>query len=1301
MATILLSAAGGAIGSAFGGSLLGLSGAVIGRAVGGTLGRVIDQQLLGAGSQAIESGKVERFRLTGASEGAPVGRLWGCIRVSGQVIWASRFKERSKKTSGGGGKGSPSTPQVKSFSYSVSLAIALCEGKIARVGRIWADGHELEPERLTMRVYRGGENQLPDPLIEAIEGAGMAPAYRGIAYVVIEDLELARFGNRVPQFSFEVVRRAAGDVEDLPRLVQAVSLIPGTGEYALATTRVHYDYGPGRKTAANVNSPSGKTDLRTSLDALRGDLPRVESVSLVVSWFAGDLRAPFSNVRPKVEQSRYDGTPMPWRVSGLTRQTAETIPRIDGRAIYGGTPADASVIEAIKELRRGGQGAVFYPFILMDQLAGNALPDPYSGKQGQPHLPWRGRITLTRAPGQSGSTDGTLAAEAEVAAFFGTARPRDFTVVGQNVVYTGDDEWSYRRFILHYAHLCAAAGGISAFCIGSELRGLTTIRGAGGRYPAVTALRKLAQDVRGILGPDCKIGYAADWSEYFGHHPADAPGDVRFHLDPLWADPDIDFVGIDNYMPVSDWRDGDQHADAAWPAIHDLSYLRSNIEGGEGYDWYYPTPADRDAQNRVPITDGSHGEPWVWRYKDIRNWWQSRHHDRIGGVRQTDPTAWVPQSKPVWFTELGCPAVDKGTNSPNLFVDPKSSESALPPYSTGARDDLIQHQYLRAVLGYWGDPAVNPVSEIYGGPMVDLSRAHVWAWDARPFPQFPGNRELWSDGENFGRGHWLNGRASAQALDAVVSEICAAAGVSSLDVERLYGLVRGYSVPGVEGARAALQPLMLAYGGEAAERDGKVAFFNRDGRPSAEIDPADMVATDDRSGALEHIRSPDGEAVGRVRLSFLEAEGAYETRASEAILPGAQDAAISSSELQLVLARSEAQAIVERWLAESWVARDRAKLALPPSSLALGAGDVLRLPGGDFRIDRVDFSAAREIEAIRVERGLYVRPNLDDEAVAQQAFVAPLPVSAVFLDLPLMSGDEVPHAPYLAVAAEPWPGSVTAYSAVSDAGYSLNTVIEQGSVIGVTETALLAARPARWDRGDALRVRIAGGELASVGLAELLAGANAAAIGDGGSGRWEVFQFAEADLVAPGTYDLRMRLRGQVGTEADMPEVWPKGSQFVLLDGGPQQISLPLSARGLERHYRIGPGDWGYDDPAFSHIVAAFEGIGLRPYAPCHLRAVAVGDGDLDLSWIRRTRYDGDSWASIEVPLGEEREAYLVRVIGAAGTVSRQATVTAPQWRYTAAMRATDSVAGRFAIEVAQLSDQFGPGPYRRIEINE
>jgi hypothetical protein len=97
MATILLSAAGLAIGGSIGGSVLGLSTAVVGRAAGAMLGRAIDERLLGQGSAPVETGKVDRFRLTGSGEGAALARLWGRARVGGQVIWSAARAARAAR----------------------------------------------------------------------------------------------------------------------------------------------------------------------------------------------------------------------------------------------------------------------------------------------------------------------------------------------------------------------------------------------------------------------------------------------------------------------------------------------------------------------------------------------------------------------------------------------------------------------------------------------------------------------------------------------------------------------------------------------------------------------------------------------------------------------------------------------------------------------------------------------------------------------------------------------------------------------------------------------------------------------------------------------------------------------------------------------------------------------------------------------------------------------------------------------------------------------------------------------------
>jgi hypothetical protein len=1302
MATIILSAAGMALGGSVGGSVLGLSGSVIGRAAGAALGRAIDARLLGSGSDPVQTGRVDRFRLTGASEGAGVVQVQGRVRIAGQVIWSGPFIEKATTT--GGGKGT-SQSGTTSFSYSVSLAIALCEGEITRVGRVWADGVEISRDDLGMRVYSGSEDQLPDPRIEAVEGTGAVPAYRGIAYVVIEDLALERFGNRVPQLSFEVYRpapqKSAAEAEDIARLVRGVAMIPGTGEYSLAVTPVHMSPGFGEEFPANINSASGKADFLTSLEALTEEMPNCRSVSLVVSWFGDDLRCGSCRIRPKVEQDEVDGVEMPWMVSGLRRDDALKVPRVDDSPIYGGTPSDQAVIQAIRELRAQGQHVTFYPFILMEQLAGNELPDPWTGKEGQPAFPWRGRITLSAAPGRPDSPDQTQQAVSEVAAFFGQAQVGDFVERAETVDYSGPaDDWGVRRFILHYAHLARVAGGVDAFCVGSEMRGLTQIRGPAG-FPAVDRLRTLAAEVKAILGPDCKISYAADWSEYHGYQP-DGTGDKYFHLDPLWADPAIDFVAIDNYMPLSDWRDGDDHADAWAGSIYNLDYLTANVAGGEGFEWFYHSEEARDAQIRTPIRD-FWGEDWVWRYKDIRGWWANEHRNRLNGTRAATPTPWVPEMKPIWFTEMGCAAIDKGTNEPNKFLDPKSSESFLPRYSNGLRDDFIQMQYLRAFHRHYASAANNPVSREYGGRMVDTARTHVWAWDARPWPHFPARGDLWSDGGNYDRGHWLNGRTTARSLASVVEEICRESGITRVDTSRLWGLVRGYAVNSTDTGRQKLQPLMLAHSFDAAEREGRLSFVTRTGRAVAEIDPALVAIDRDAEEPVTLSRDAEAEVAGRVRVSFVVADGDHAMAAAEAVMPDESTRTVTEAELPLALLRGEGRQLAERWLAEARVARDRIRLALPPSSLDIGAGDVIRLRAprveGLYRIDRVEEAGLRSLEATRVEPAVYV-PNetLQDENEPPQVR-PPAPLAATFLDLPLISGDEVPHAPHLALVARKWPGKAALYVASQAEGFQLDDVFSIPSVVGQTLSPMADAQAGIWDHGPALRVRLVRGALAAASVERVLSGANLAAIGDGISDIWELFQFADAELVAPRTYDIRLRLRGQFGTDGVMPSLWPAGSRFVLMDGVPRQIGLAMSQRDISLTWRWGPASRPVSDPSYRTREVAFRGNGLRPYSVCHMRASAAPDGAHEISWIRRTRTDGDLWGRGDVPLGEAGEAYVVQVL-VDGALRREDWTGAASWRYSAGQKSADGVSGGFLLRVAQLSERYGQGPFRELWVD-
>lgn len=1282
MATLVLSSAGSALGSALlpsGLSFLGMSvsGAALGGALGSLAGSMADARLFGTASH-VEGPRLGDLHVMASSEGAPIPKLYGRARTGGQVIWATDYVERARRRSAGGGKGGGSSATVTEYRYSVSFAVALCEGEVTRIGRVWADGKPLSLANATWRLHRGGEDQMPDPLIEALTGE--APAYRGTAYIVFEDLNVTPFGNRIPQLSFEIFRTLDG----VESLVRAVTVIPGAGEFV-------YDTEPRREILTEVSSrqinthmASGATDFTAAMDDLEASLPNVEAALLVVSWFGDDLRCGSCTIRPKVETRHKITWPENWTVAGLSRLAATEISRIAGRPAYGGTPSDASVRRALADMKARGLATVFYPFVMMDIPADAELPDP-SGEGVQGAYPWRGRI----APAGG--------AAADVAAFFGSAVP-------------GGSEWSYRRMVLHYASLCAAAGGVDAFIIGSELRGLTQARTGGGTYPAVAALKQLAADVRAILGPDTKISYAADWSEYRGHDRGE--GRFTFHLDPLWADANIDFIGIDMYAPLTDWRDGDAHLDAQdWGSIYDLGYLRSRIAGGEDYDWYYASEEDRAAQIRTPITDGAYGKPWLWRAKDLKNWWSNAHYDRTDGTEAEAPTVWVPQSKPIWFTELGCPAIDKGTNEPNRFVDPKSAESAAPHFSRGTRDDFIQRRFIEAEMSYWS-PAhpghvagANPVSAVYGGRMVDPSRIFLWTWDARPFPAFPERSDIWADAANWRLGHWLNGRMGAAPLAALTAAIMRDAGFDNFEVDGLHGVVDGFVIDRIMSPRAAIEPLMLSGFFDAVETDGLIRFAQYGDTEVTPLTP-DMLAVGDDSAApgWKLTRAQETELPAALKLTYIDGGAEYRQAAVEARRIAGGSQRVIAAALPMVLTQVEAQRIADLWLQKTWEERERGDFALPPSLIALEPGDGIALDLGHrmarYRLTGIVDAGAREASGVSDMPGLFApsdAPPRDAVPAAPRDHGLPL---AVFMDLPLVTGHETPHAPRIAVAADPWPGGIAIYRQ-EGTGATLDRVVSAEATLGRTANALAAGPTSRWDEANALMVTLVSGALSSAGTRAVLDGANFAAL-EAPDGAWEVIQFREAELVAPATYLLRGLLRGQAGTEAAMQDMLEEGARFVLLDDAVSELGLLDAERGLERHWLYGPAPLPYDDPSYASITRAFDGVGLRPFSPVHPRARRGEGGAIHLSWIRRTRLGGDSWAGLDVPLGEELEAYEVEIRDG-DTVKRVLASGETRAIYSAAQQSADfghADLESLDVTIYQLSRAFGRGSGRSAHLH-
>lgn len=1264
MATVVLQT----VGAALGGAIAGPFGALLGRAAGAAAGYALDQTYL-TKDQVIQGPRLDSARVLSSQEGSSIPKIYGRTRISGQVIWATRFEEvaSSKKT---GGKGGGPKSTTTTYSYYANFAVGLCEGPISGIRRIWADGQEIDLTKIEYRFYKGDELQEPDPLIEAKQGLGNAPAYRGTAYVVFEGLPLENYGNRIPQLSFELINV----IGKLEQQIKSMTVIPGSTEFGYDTQLVSNGGGNEAYQAFNRNTMIAGTDWKASIDELQMVCPNLETVALVVAWFGNDLRANECKIKPGVT-TLIGGR---WEVAGKKRYQAHLVSQQEGRPAYGGTPDDASVRRAIADLKSRGLKVVLYPFIMMDVVSDNALPG-LSGQPQQPSYPWRGEISCYPQPGAEQTADKTATSRMQLDIF----------------------KIQYEELIIHYATLCAEAGGVDGFLIGSEMKGLTRVRDENNKFPFVETLINLAGQCRQVLGENTTITYAADWSEYFGYHPQDESGDVFFNLDPLWASDHIDAIGIDNYMPLADWRDEGDPENQYAGSPHSIDYLKSNITNGEGYDWYYRNSEERTAGIRTPITDGE-GTPWVFKYKDIHSWWSNTHTNRINGEVQAETTQWVPYSKPFFFTELGCPAIDKGANQPNVFFDRKSTQSAVPYFSSGGRDDLIQRRFLEAHYEFWSDLENNPNSDQYNGQMVDVSSIAPWAWDARPFPWFPVNKSTWSDGENWHVGHWLTGRLGGCSLQDLVIIILEEFGCKNYEVQ-LDGIVDGYVIPNQSSARAVLEPLLELHNVRVVEKAGTIVFKQTSYADIVHLAPDSLVQEGDAPLKINK-RLNELELPAEAVLSHLSILDEYEeTKTKSRRLDGGSERQISL-QAPVALSQPTALQLVETRLREDWISRNECRITHSTQQLNISPGDIIKLPEQDnhyWEVMGSEGGLKRNLTLRSIANFPKLSPQITStglEEIRVGLFGRP---EVLILDLPLLkSSDRVRDLTHVAIAAKPWAGNYAIFSSPQEDGYKLRAGVEVQANIGRLLKPLSPGAIGLWDKRNIIEVSLPFGSLESSTRTGVLNGSNILAV-ESKEGGVEILQFANAELQDNGTWKLSHLLRAQLGSEQEMFLGADVGARVVILDETVVPIEVSEQEIGVQQNWRIGPAAELLTSDAYVSISTVNNSQSKKMLSPVHLRLSQTVDGSIDFSWVRRGRFDADNWDNAEIPMDAGMEQYILKLADSNGITVREITTQVPEYAYSKDMRITDfnSLETSFYASVAQISDNGRAGSFTKIKI--
>ncbi|HEX9597272.1 MAG TPA: phage tail protein, partial [Anaerolineales bacterium] len=525
---------------------------------------------------------------------------------------------------------------------------------------------------------------------------------------------------------------------------------------------------------------------------------------------------------------------------------------------------------------------------------------------------------------------------------------------------------------------------------------------------------------------------------------------------------------------------------------------------------------------------------------------------------------------------------------------------ALPWYSNGNRDDVLQAKFISAIDEYWTSTgAHNPVSSVYGAPMVDGERLFFWAWDARPFPAFPARTDIWSDGVNYARGHWLNGRIGAVGLDQLITEICGDYGLSGTQVDESAGLVDGFMIERPMSARDALENLLAAFALDAIESEGILKFRGRKRDSSLTLGADDYVETDAAAPLFALSRAQETELPDSLKLLYAESSNDYRNAVVEARKARGESAREVVLELPCATTQAIAQQRAHVLLQENWSGRETIAFALAPSRLALEPGDVVTLGPRQLRIASIHDGAARKLNTASYEASVYEPPPAVDRGSAYATPAIFGEPDVLLMDLAISTSAN-PASPWIAAQANPWPGRLALLKRSGASSFDFNRFIEAQATMGTLVTSLVAGPLFVFDRATSFDVTLKYGALSSVSEAEVLGGANIAAIGDAATG-FEIIQFASAELIAPDTYRIRTLLRGQGGSNAEMPASRAALSNFVLLNPAVVQAELSLAEAALENTWRVGPAQLDSGHNSYLELILQGQAKGLRPLSPCQL----------------------------------------------------------------------------------------------------
>lgn len=546
--------------------------------------------------------------------------------------------------------------------------------------------------------------------------------------------------------------------------------------------------------------------------------------------------------------------------------------------------------------------------------------------------------------------------------------------------------------------------------------------------------------------------------------------------------------------------------------------------------------------------------------------------------------------------------------------------------------------------------------------------------------------------------------ADAPLLSEVVTDLCGLVSLapSDLDVSDLTtDTVSGYVVSQRSSVRAMLEPLMGTYFFDAVESDNKIKFVKRGSSVVVTIPEDDLAA---HTGAANEMPEPlmvarkqEMDLPVEVNIKCLNRAIDYQVSQQPSRRLITMSKKSVTLEVPIVLTDDQAKQIADKHIFSAWVERESHEFSTSREYLEYEPNDVIGVVKNgithNVRITQKDEGGDGVIKwkSIADFASIYSQASTGIAAQAEAQTVSMAgPTSIEMLDIPLLRDIDDDAGFYFAAhgTLDAWRGVNLHQSTDSGITYTALGSLLPESTIGHAVTALGdydADLNEIIDEGNAVTVFVDRGvSLASVTREELLNGANPAVLGE------ELIQFRDATLVDTDTYDLTGLLRGRRGSE-DFTSTHVEGERFVLLNDNLRTVLQPLSLKDQALFYK--PVSVGRSLSQTNPIAFTNTARRKKPLAPVHLGGGQNSSGDWVLQWQRRTRFDALWLETGDVPLGENTEAYIVRIMNG-DTVVRSINASTNTVTYSAAQQTADWGFLKTSInfEVAQVSSEVGEG---------